>query len=191
MPDLLTRNEVEKLIDDLMGTHEKLIEELIPAKITMGTFQRILQNLLEERVSIKDLPTILEALSDAVLNTQDVTMLTEQVRVRLSRQICHGFVNHEGVMPVVSLSAAWETEFLAAQDGVGVAMEPSKVQGFLKSARDKVETAMAQGLTPVILCSASSRRMVRTVTSRAMPQVPVLSQNEIHNKIAIQTVSTI
>jgi len=191
MPDLLTRNEVEKLIEDLTPNHEKLIEELIPAKITIGTFQRILQNLLEERVSVKDLPTILEALSDAVVKTQDVTALTDQVRARLSRQICHGYINHEGIIPVISLSAAWETEFLAAQDGLNVAMEPSKVQGFLKAAKDKIEHAMAQGLNPVILCSASSRRMVRTVTSRAMPQIPVLSQNEIHAKVNIKTISSI
>ena len=94
-------------------------------------------------------------------------------------------------MPVISLSAAWETEFLGAQDGINVAMEPSKVQGFLKAAKDKIETAMAQGLNPVILCSASSRRMVRTVTSRAMPQISVLSQNEIHPKVAIKTISSI
>jgi flagellar biosynthesis protein FlhA len=191
MPDLLTRNEVEKLLEDLKDHHEKLIEELIPAKITVGTFQRILQNLLEERVSIKDLPTILEALSDAVIKTQDVTDLTDAVRVRLSRQICHGLVNHEGTIPVVSLSSAWETEFLSAQDGLNVAMEPSKVQGFIKIAKEKVEHAMAQGLNPAILCSASSRRTVRAVTSRIMPNVPVLSQNEIHAKVSIKTVSTI
>lgn len=191
MPDLLTRNEVEKLLEDLKDHHEKLIEELIPAKITTGTFQRILQNLLEERVSIKDLPTILEALSDAVIKTQDVTDLTDAVRVRLSRQICHGLINHEGSIPVVSLSSAWETEFLSAQDGLNVAMEPSKVQGFIKIAKEKVEHAMAQGLNPAILCSSSSRRTVRAVTSRIMPNVPVLSQNEIHSKVSIKTVSTI
>ena len=191
MPELLTRNEVEKLIEDLKPVHEKLIEELIPAKITVGTFQRILQNLLEERVSIKDLPTILEALSDAVIKTQDVVELTDIVRSRLARQICHGFINHEGVVPVISLSAAWETEFMAASDGISVAMEPSKVQGFLKAAKDRVENAMAQGLNPVILCSASTRRMVRTVTSRAMPQISVLSQNEIHSKVNIKTISQI
>ena len=191
MPDLLTRTEVEKLIEDLTPNHEKLIEELIPAKITVGTFQRILQNLLEERISIKDLPTILEALCEAVIKTQDVVELTDQVRARLSRQICHGLVNHEGIIPVISLSAAWETEFLSAQDGLNVAMEPSKVQGFLKLAKEKVEHAMAQGLTPVILCSASSRRMVRTVTSRTMPQISVLSQNEIHAKVNIKTISSV
>jgi flagellar biosynthesis protein FlhA len=147
--------------------------------------------LLEERVSIKDLPTILEALSDAVIKTQDVVELTDIVRSRLARQICHGFINHEGVVPVISLSAAWETEFMAASDGINVAMEPSKVQGFLKAAKDRVENAMAQGLNPVILCSASTRRMVRTVTSRAMPQISVLSQNEIHSKVNIKTISQI
>jgi flagellar biosynthesis protein FlhA len=191
MPDLLTRNEVEKLIEDLMPNHEKLIEELVPAKIPMGTLQKVLQNLLEERVSIKDLPTILEALSDAVIKTQDVFSLTESVRARLARQICNGYVGVDGIMSVISLSAAWETEFISSQDGSNIAMEPSKVQGFLKLAKEKVETAMAQGQNPVILCSSSSRRLVRMVTSRVMPQIPVLSQNEVHSKISIKTISSI
>ncbi|MCP4355368.1 MAG: flagellar biosynthesis protein FlhA [Proteobacteria bacterium] len=191
MPDLLTRNEVEKLLEDVSINNEKLVEELVPEKIAFGSFQRILQNLLEERVSIKDLPTILEALSEAIESTKDVQVLTEQVRIRLSRQLCHSNTNHEGAIPVISLSAAWETEFLAATDGSNLAMEPSKVQGFLKLAKEKIDSAVAQGENPIILTSAGTRKLVRSVTSRAMPHIAVLSQNEIHQRVSIKSLGQI
>ncbi len=195
LPDLLTRNELDKLLEELRPNHQKLIDELLPEKLSMGMLQRILQNLLSERVSIRDLPTILEALADGVMSTQNVSSLTEMVRSRLNRQICIQHINAEGILPIVSLSGGWEKEFSASVltdgDERQLAMDPAKVQSFLKTTRDTFEKLMMTGEQPILLTSPRNRPYVRSLLERTLPQVAVLSQAEIHPKARIKTVGSL
>ncbi len=195
MAELLTRNETEKLLDEIRESHGKLIDELIPAQMSMGILQKVLQTLLKERVSIRDLPSILEALSDAVTQTKSITQLTEIVRAHLARQICVSLINPDGVIPVVSLSGGWEKEFSASIHTHGeerqLAMEPTKVQAFMNTLKDTFENHMMTGEQPVLLTSARNRPFVRSLLERALPSVPVISQAEVHPKVKIRTLGSL
>ena len=89
MSELLSYAETKKLLDDLPAEHKKLVDELIPSQISVTGVQRVLQTLLAERVSIRDLPTILEGIAEAVGHTKNALYITEHVRARLARQLCH------------------------------------------------------------------------------------------------------
>mgnify|MGYP003666259748 FL=1 len=195
LAELLTRNETEKLLDEIRHEHDKLIDELVPSSISIGMLQKVLQNLLSERVSIRDLPTILESLSDGLQSTRNITQLTEMVRQRLSRQICTTHIDHTGVINIVSLSGVWEKEFSGAihvdGDERQLAMEPTKVQQFIKSTRDIFDTQMMSGVQPILLTSPSMRPFVRSVLERALPSISVMSQAEIHPRMKIKTVASI
>ncbi len=195
MSELLTRKETEKLIDEIRIENDKLIDELIPAKLSMGSLQKILQNLLQERVSIRDLPTILEALSDVAESSKNIADLTEGVRTRLARQICTQHTATDGVINVVALSGAWEKEFSnsihANGDAKQLAMEPAKVQSFIQTTHDTFEKHMMAGLQPVLLTSSTNRPFVRSILERTMPSIAILSQTEIYPKAKIKTVGTL
>lgn len=195
MSELLTRKETEKLIDEVKLENEKLIEELIPAKISMGSLQKILQNLLQERVSIRDLPTILEALADSAEYSKNISELTESVRTRLARQLCTQHAADDGIISVVALSGAWEKEFSnslhASGDSRQLAMEPAKVQSFIQTTHDAFEKHMMAGLQPVLLTSAQNRPFVRSILERTMPSIAILAQTEIYPKAKIKTVGTL
>jgi flagellar biosynthesis protein FlhA len=195
MSELLTRRETEKLIDEIRVENDKLIEELLPSKLSMGSLQKILQNLLQERVSIRDLPTILEALSDVAEGSRNIVELTEGVRTRLARQICTQHAATDGVINVVALSGAWEKEFSGSIHSAGeskqLAMEPAKVQSFIQTTHDIFEKHMMAGLQPVLLTSPTNRPFVRSILERTMPSIAILAQTEIYPKAKIKTVGTL
>ena len=195
LPELLTRAELQKLLDEIKGEFGKLVEDLVPDRVPLGVLQQILKSLLSERVSIRDLPTILEAVADNIDSTKNISLLTEQVRARLGRQICMQHVDAGGVVPIVSLSGGWEKEFndsiITSGEDRQLAMEPGKVQTFVQNARDTMEKQMMSGATPVLLTSPTVRPFVRSLIERSMPQIAVLSQAEIHAKAQIKTVGTV
>lgn len=195
MPELLSYAETQKLLDDLDKGNQKLVKELVPSKITLGAVQRILQNLLQERVSVRDLPTILEGIAEAVAVTSSLLMITEHVRMRLSRQISNANINEFGVIPLVTLSPEWEQAFAEAIIGDGdekqLAMAPTALQAFIAKVRVSVDEIAMRGETAVVLTSPNVRPFVRSIIERFKPSTVVMSQNEIHPKARIKTVSQI
>ncbi len=196
MPELLSYAETKKLLDDVPGDHQKLIEDLVPGHISMTGIQRILQALLRERVSIRDLPSILEGISEATGFTSSITMITEHVRMRLGRQICAA--NQDpggGYLPLVCLSPDWEQAFGESLVGQGeerqLAMAPSQLQDFINQIRTTFEQLGAQGEMPVLLTSPLARPYVRSVIERFRPQTVVMSQNEIHPQARLKTLAQI
>jgi flagellar biosynthesis protein FlhA len=194
MPDLLSYAETQKLIDDLPREHQKLVSDLIPGVISAGGVQRVLQALLGERVSIRDLPTILEGIHEACTGqARAIPTIVATVRTRLARQICASHTNAAGVIPLVTLSAEWETIF--AESLVGppeerqLAIPPTKLGEFMRRFRDIFDAAGAE--TPVLLTSAGIRAPVRAIVERIRPATPVLSQAEIFPRARIKTIGTI
>ena len=179
LSELLTRNELQKLLDEISGEHETLIKELIPERIALGTLQKVLQSLLNERVSIRDLPTILEALSDSA-GIRNIAILTENVRQRLGRQISTQHVGMDGTIPIVSLSPSWEKEFansiLTNGEERQLAMAPDKVQSFLNAAKDAFEKQLMAGLQPILLTTPGIRPFARLLMERTLPSIAVISQ---------------
>ncbi len=195
MPDLLSYGEVQKLIKELPAEQKKLAEDLIPAVVTATTVQRVLQALLRERISIRDLPVILEGIGEAAPHTASVTNLVEQVRSRLSRQICFAYRGDDGALPIITLSPEWEHAFADALVGNGeekqLALAPSRLQDFIRSIRETFERAALAGESPVLLTSPGVRPYVRSIIERFRGQTPVMSQNEIHPRARLKTVGAI
>ncbi|MBD7941995.1 flagellar biosynthesis protein FlhA [Brevundimonas guildfordensis] len=195
MAELLSYAEVQKLLKELKGEEQKLVEELIPSVVTVTTLQRVLQSLLREKVSIRDLPAILEGLAEAAPHTTSVATLVEHVRGRLARQLCWQHRADDGALPIVTLSPEWEQAFADSLVGPGedkqLAMAPSKLQDFIRAVRDVFERAAMTGENPVLLTGPQVRPYVRSIIERFRGQTVVMSQNEIHPKARLRTVGSV
>ena len=195
MPELLSYAEVEKLINGLSKEHKKLVDDITPSQISRAGIQRVLQNLLKERISIRDLPTILEGIAEASSHSQHVDAITEHVRTRLARQICHANAGPDGQLPILALSPQWEQAFAEAMIGDGerkqLALPPSKLHEFVAAVRDAYERAAAQGETPAMLTSPSVRPYVRSLVERFRANTIVMGQNEIHPSARLKTMGHI
>jgi len=195
MAELLSYAETKKLLDELPAEHKKLVEDLIPAQISITGIQRVLQTLLSERVSIRDLPTILEGIAEAVGHTKNALYITEHVRARLARQLCNQHIAAGGYLPLVALSPAWEQAFAESIIGQGedrqLAMAPSQLQQFIQTMRDRFDEAGQRGDVPVLLTSPQVRPFVRSIVERFRPQTVVMSQNEIHASVRLRTLGQV
>jgi flagellar biosynthesis protein FlhA len=195
LSDMLSYAETQKLLGELPQEYQKLLGELVPARVTTAGIQRVLQGLLAERISVRDLPLILEAVGEALGVTQNTMLIIEHVRMRLARQISTACTAESGIIPIVSLSPAWESAFNAAIVGQGddrqLAMAPSELQRFIGGLRDVLEQHAMRGELPVVVTSPALRPFVRAVVERFRPSTVVLSQNEIHPKARIRTLGQI
>ena len=195
MSELLSYAETKKLLDDLPPENKKLVEELIPSQISVTGVQRVLQTLLSERVSIRDLPAILEGIAEAVGHTKNALYITEHVRTRLARQLCHANLSPGGYLPLLALSPAWEQAFSESIVGQGeerqLAMAPSQLQQFIQTVRERFEEATAKNEVPVLLTSPQIRPFLRSIIERFRPQTVVMSQNEIHPSVRLRTLGQI
>ena len=196
MAELLSYSETQKLLDELPREQKKLMDDLVPAQISVAGIQRVLQALLAERISIRDLPTILEGLSDALAaGARAVPSLVGHVRARLARQISEANMGPKGYIPLLSLSAAWEQAFAESLVGPAedrqLAMAPSKLSEFMTRLRDAFDRAAAAGEAPVLLVSPGLRAHIRAIVERFRPATVVLSQAEIFPRARIRTVGQV
>jgi flagellar biosynthesis protein FlhA len=195
MAELLSYAETKKLLDDLPPEHKKLVDDIIPAQISISGVQRVLQTLLAERVSIRDLPSILEGIAEAAAHTKNPLYITEHVRGRIARQLCHQHLSPGGYLPLVALSPAWEQAFAESLIGQGeerqLAMAPSQLQTFITSVRERFDEAGQKGDVPVLLTSPQIRPFVRSIVERFRPQTVVMSQNEVHASVRLRTLGTV
>jgi flagellar biosynthesis protein FlhA len=195
MAELLSYAETKKLLDDLPQDQKKLVEELIPSQISVTGVQRVLQSLLSERVSIRDLPAVLESIAEALSHTKNAMLISEHVRARLARQLCHQYLSPQGYLPIVALSPAWEQSFAESLSGQGeerqLAMAPSQLQAFIQTVRERFDESSAGGAMPVLLTSPLVRPYVRSIIERFRPLTPVMSQNEIHPSVRLRTMGQI
>jgi flagellar biosynthesis protein FlhA len=195
LAEMLSFAETQKLLSELSQEYQKLIGELVPARITTAGIQRVLQGLLAERISIRDLPTIVEAIGEAVAHGSNIVLVIEHVRSRLARQISNTATSEAGYIPVLTLSARWEQGFAGTLTGSGeerqLAMPPSELQQFAHDLRDRFEAAAMRGELPVLLTTPPIRPYVRAIVERFRPSTTVLSQNEIHPKARIRTLGQV
>ena len=193
--DMLSFAETQKLLAELAPEYQKLLGEIVPAKISTAGIQRVLQGLLAERVSIRDLPLILEAIGEATGHTHNLQLVIEHVRAKLARQISHACTGDNGHVAVLTLSPRWEQAF--AQSLVGereerqLAMPPSEVQEFIHAVRDTFEEMAMQGELAVLLTTPGVRPYVRAIVERFRPSTTVLSQNEIHSKARLRVLGQV
>lgn len=191
--ELIGRQEVQDLLDNLGKTYPKLIEELIPNVLTLGTIMRILQNLLSEGVSIRDLRTILESMADWAPVTKDTDVLTEYVRHALARTISHELAV-DNVIPLITLDKRVEDEISTSvqhkETGSFLAIDPAKAQLILDSIGEAIPL-FDGGQRPTLLAAPQIRPHVRKLTERYYPQLVVISHNEILPNIKIRSIGSV
>ncbi|MDB5839558.1 MAG: flhA [Herminiimonas sp.] len=182
-PALLSRSEVERIVNHLRKSEASLVEELVPAILSLGEVQKVLQNLLRETVSIRNLGLILEVLADAARHNKDVESLTEQVRQRLGSTICQGLIGKGGELFVLTLDPAIEqaiaNSIRAIDERTTLVLEPKFAEQVIGRLAGQVEKMVNGNTRPVLLCAPELRRHIRRLTERVMPQLAVLSLTEI------------
>ncbi|MEB3245456.1 MAG: flagellar biosynthesis protein FlhA [Vampirovibrionales bacterium] len=207
--DILSRQDVAGLLDHTKKTAESLVADLVPGSISAAELHVVLQNLLREKVSIRDLTTILETVGYHVRVSKDPDYLSEQCRVALSRAICKQHASPEsGDLPAVTLAPELEeqlaqglvseaTALTGSNNSVSagsalIAVNPQITQKMLKALNQEVEKSLAEhGLQPVILCNARIRLPFRRLTERLLPQIAVLSYNEVGPTTRVQTLGMV
>jgi len=181
--DILSRADVQNLLSNVKKANETLVTDLIPDTLNEADIQVILQNLLREKVSVRDMVTVLETLSYHCRVSKDSDYLTEQVRMGLSRSICKQFTNTDtGELPVVTLDPGVEEQLAQglSQDGHVLAVGPAFTQKLFAALNKEIERVMNNtGHQPVLLCNARLRLPFRRMIERLLPQIAVLSYNEI------------
>jgi len=189
--ELLSRQDVQSLVDRLAGSHPKVVEELIPNVVPLGTFQKVLQRLLRERISIRDILTILETLADYVPMTKNVDMLTGYVRQALSRMITREYKDADGNITVVIVSPDIEDTINQSVQHTEyesfVATDPTLIQEVVSNLQKFVGIFTGKGLQPVVLCSPSVRIYLRKILEKFFPNIVVLSHNEITRDVNIKS----
>jgi flagellar biosynthesis protein FlhA len=193
--ELLGRQELQQLIDNLAATCPKVVDELVPALLNLGTVLHVVKNLLKENVSIRDFRTIMETLADYATLTKDPDMLTEFVRQALGRNIVEQYRHEDDTLYLLTMDRNVE-EIIA--DGIQnsgqesfLAIEPAIVQGILSEIRNGMEKFNQTGSSPVLIASPSIRRHVKKLTERFMPSLAVISHNEIPPNIKIQSLGVV
>jgi flagellar biosynthesis protein FlhA len=193
--ELLSRQDIQKLLDRLAQQYPKVVEELTPHLLSLGVIQKVLQNLLRERVSIRDLLTIVETMADYAPMTKDPDVLTEYVRQRLARSIVKQYETSEGVLPLITLDQKMEDvlrdKIQKGEYGINLTIEPNQAQKILMSIHQTIDRTSHLNYQPVILCSPILRRHLKRLLDRFLPQVVVLSHNELTPQTKIQSLGTV
>jgi flagellar biosynthesis protein FlhA len=188
--NLITRAETERLIAPLRERQASLVEELVPKLLTLSDIQRILQALVKERVSIRNMDTILEVLADVAAKNRDTDHLTEQVRERLAAMICQQLADSRGEIHVLTLDPAVEQSLVGAvragEERSALVLEPRFAEQVLRRLSEEVERMARGNLRPVLLCAPGLRRHLRRFTERLIPQLSVLSMNEVASHISLR-----
>lgn len=193
--ELLGRQEVSVLVDNFKKSNPKVVEELIPDILSLGSVVRVMQNLLKEQISIRDLLTIFETLADEAPRVKDVEVLTESVRRALSRSITTKYTGDQGSIPVMTLHPRVEelvaNSLLQTEQGVQLVMDPNSAHQLINQIATVVERHPEIAGQPVLLTSPTSRRHIYKLTSRFIPQLIVLSHNELTSDANVKSVATV
>ena len=193
--EILTRDATKHLVDELKQTSPAVVDELIPHAMKLAEVQQILQMLLRETVPIRQLGAILETLGDYAPRSKDPILLTEYVRHRLARTICTRYRNPQNRLRVVTLDPALEDRIRAGFDhnehGLFIRMSPQAVETTCRLIADQVEKLVTSGHRPILLVSPQIRAALKQMTAPHLPQLVVLSYNEITRDTIIDSVAMV
>lgn len=188
--ELVGRQEVKSIVDSMKERYSAVVEELIPDLMTIGEVQAVLQNLLKEKVAIKDRVTIFETLADHARNTKDIELLTEYVRMAMSRSICSELTDENNSIVVATLSPEVEnivsSNLQRSVNGTYPAITPDITNSIFASIQGIIEEVDFNNNRPIILVSPKIRAPFRKLVEMVFPQVTILSLNEVPNDIHIK-----
>ena len=193
--ELLTRQDVQSLVDNLKETNPSLVEELVPKLLGLGEIQKVLQNLLKEGISIRDLLTIFETLADYAATTRDTDILTEYVRQSLKRAISGKFFPANETTSVVTLDPKLEQEIMASvkqtEQGAYLTLDPAKTKSIMESVGVETKKLEDLGKIPIVITSPIVRAYFKKLTEDYYKDLVVVSYNEVESTIELQSVGMV
>ncbi len=193
--ELLTRQDVQSLLNNLKENNPSLVEELTPKLLGLGEIQKVLQNLLREGISIRDLLTILETLADYAPTTRDTDILTEYVRQALKRAISTKYFPSNETSSVVTLDPKVEQEIMGSvkqtETGAFLNLDPQRSRAIVDSVGKEVQKLENLGKTPIIITSPIVRMYFKRMTEDYFRDLVVVSYNEIESNVELQSVGMV
>ena len=193
--ELLTRQDVQNLVNNMKETNPTLVEELVPKLLGIGEIQKVLQNLLGEGISIRDMLTIMETLADYGPTTRDTDVLTEYVRQSLKRAISRRFFPANETSSVVTLDPKIEQEIMGSikqtETGAYLNLDPARSKAILNSVGNELQKLENMGKSPIIITSPIVRMYFKRLTEDYYRDLVVVSYNEIESDIELQSVGMV
>ncbi len=193
--ELLTRQDVQNLINNIKDSNQTLIDELVPKLLSVGEIQKVLQNLLREGISIRDLLTIFETLADHATVTRDTDVLTEYARQSLKRAISNKFFSPNESTTVITLDPKIEQDIMAAvkqtEQGAYLTLDPEESKHIIKSTEEEVDKLEKMGKSPIIITSPIVRMYYKRLIQDYFKDLVVVSYNEIESNIELQSVGMV
>ena len=193
--ELLTRQDVQNLINNLKETNPALVEELVPKLLGLGEVQKVLQNLLKEGISIRDLLTIMETLADYAPTTRDTDILTEYVRQSLKRAISTKYFPVHETTSVVTLDPKIEQEIMGSvkqtESGAFLNLDPARSKAIMEAVKKEVQKLENLGKTPIIITSPIVRMYFKRLTEDYFRDLVVVSYNEVESNVELQSVGMV
>ena len=193
--ELLTRQDVQNLVNNLKEANPALVDELVPKLLGLGDIQKVLQNLLKEGVSIRDLLSIFETLADYAPTTRDTDILTEYVRQGLKRAISSRFFPQNETTSVVTLDPKLEQTIMGAvkqtEQGAYLNLDPDKTKAIVKSVEQETKKLEDMGKPPIVITSPIVRIYFKRLTEDYYRDLIVISYNEIDANVELQSVGMV
>lgn len=193
--ELLTRQDIQNLVNNLKEANPALVDELVPKLLGLGEIQKVLQNLLKEGISIRDLLTIFETLADYATTTRDTDILTEYVRQSLKRAISNKFFPQNETTSVVTLDPVLEQAIMSSvkqtEQGAYLNLDPDKTKAIMKSVEQETKKLENIGKTPIIITSPIVRAYFKKLTEDYFKDLIVVSYNEVESNIELQSVGMV
>ena len=193
--ELLSRQDVQSLVNNLKETNPVLVDELIPKSMGLGEVQKVLQNLLREGISIRDLLTIFETLADYSTTSRDTDILTEYVRQSLKRAISSKYFPPRETTSVVTLDPVIEQEIMKSvkqtEQGAYLSLDPERSRAILKSVENEIKKMENMGKNPIVITSPIVRIYFKRLTEEYYRDLIVISYNEIGSEVELQSVGMI
>lgn len=192
--ELLGRQDVQKLVDNLKENYPALVDEIVPKLLSIGDIQKVLSNLLKEGVSIRDMVTIMETLADYASVTKDSDMLTEYVRQSMKRSITKQFIQ-DSYAKVITLDEGLEQIIMDSvqhtEYGSYLSIDPNQAQRIINNLLKEVQKLTNMGEQPIILASPVVRLYFKRLTEQVSPGLIVLSYNELDSSVEVQSVGMV
>ena len=193
--ELLTRQDVQNLVDNLKKTNPVIVDELIPKLLGLGEVEKVLKNLLREGISIRDLLTIFEVLADHAQTTRDTDVLTEYVRQGLKRAISNKYFPSNETSDVITLDPKLEQEIMGSvkqtEQGAYLTLDPETVKKIMDSLGTEIKKFEDKGQTPVVVCSPIVRMYFKRLTEDYYSDLIVVSFNEIESDVELRSVGMV
>ncbi|MBQ1687686.1 MAG: flagellar biosynthesis protein FlhA [Lachnospiraceae bacterium] len=195
LDELLTRQDVQNLINNVQEANSTLIGELVPKLLGVGEIQKVLQNLLREGISIRDLITIFETLADYAPTTRDTDVLTEYARQNLRRAISNKYFPNNEMTSVVTLDPQLEQEIMNSvkqtEQGAYLTLDPDKKQQIVNALQTEITKLEDLGKNPIVITSPIVRMYFKKMTEEYFKDLIVVSYNEIESNVELQSVGMV